>query len=624
MDRAPVGLTLSAAVAALVIGLVFAIGRVGGAGMELIVHAAAGICLISAIFAWVKGTGPVFEPAEKKGAGTFCQNGPKGALHKRFLTPFSARIGANPLYVASLTAGVLATMLMLFTATIEILARTILFSRELWWQIEIWPSGLLDIAAVATALALSHRCLRQPQLITAMFWSLVLAALWVSLQVPSSQPLEPTGAHRVPTLWAAVLMAGGAAVVAVFTVGGTWLDMRRRFAAVPHAPGELAAGPTLWPGFQYSAGAVAAAVLILGTIYVALPWTAASALLAGVAVLTLAHRRWNESLADAGLALISLAIVSLGMLGLKGNLWSPEVFETLLARAVIGLAAMSRFWYWLARVWDQQLDEGRAWTTAGRLIRPARRVAYLLAATAVLLALHLAFWPRWPHVLLRETSGARWAWGLSAHAILLMALLGSLRGTSKTTLGWLAIFAAASAVTFGLVRAPTSVVGQWWALHWPVGFAAIGLLSVLLAAAIRPDSRLRALREPLIISGVLFAPMLAMAGAAMISQFRIPPGTSAVVFALLSAVYLVAARRPGPEKFRILSVLCAAAGLSLLSSAFGPTALPTLCVYVALLGLALLLVALLWPGRPVGPAARWAGSLITLAALLLGVFLRGR
>lgn len=44
--------------------------------------------------------------------------------------------------------------------------------------------------------------------------------------------------------------------------------------------------------------------------------------------------------------------------------------------AMIGIILAGGYLLWLARFWHQQLDEGRAWTTAGRLIPSARNLGY--------------------------------------------------------------------------------------------------------------------------------------------------------------------------------------------------------------------------------------------------------
>jgi hypothetical protein len=50
--------------------------------------------------------------------------------------------------------------------------------------------------------------------------------------------------------------------------------------------------------------------------------------------------------------------------------------------ALFGLALAGGYLLWLARFWDQQLLDGSAWTTAGRLIPAARRLAYVGSSLA--------------------------------------------------------------------------------------------------------------------------------------------------------------------------------------------------------------------------------------------------
>ena len=148
------------------------------------------------------------------------------------------------------------------------------------------------------------------------------------------------------------------------------------------------------------------------------------------------HRRWNENLADAGLALITLGVVSSCMIGFSRPVWSARGYADILNRALLGLAVMTAVWHWLARVWEQQLDNNRPWTTTGKLVRTARRVGFLIAATGVLIGLHRrsadAALDR-EFGQLAPAMGGGFGWTRLGFSALLSA-----RGTRRTTVGWLA------------------------------------------------------------------------------------------------------------------------------------------------------------------------------------------
>src|SRR5207244_6798707 len=99
---------------------------------------------------------------------------------------------------------------------------------------------------------------------------------------------------------------------------------------------------------------------------------------------------------------------------------------------------------------------GQPWTTAGRLVRTARRVGFLIACTAVLISIQLTFWPWRPDIVNTDNSMRRWIGGMGGNALLLFALLTALRHTRKYTLGWLVLLTIGSCVEFVLIRAPNA------------------------------------------------------------------------------------------------------------------------------------------------------------------------
>ncbi len=108
---------------------------------------------------------------------------------------------------------------------------------------------------------------------------------------------------------------------------------------------------------------------------------------------------------------------------------------------------------WLAGVWEQQLDDqGRAWTTTGRLIPLAKRGSFAAGAFGVLFALQMGVWPALDQVEGFDDSAARVVWG-SAGMVLLMAALSwayvKCRGPAFRTL---LMLNSVALVFFGFVR----------------------------------------------------------------------------------------------------------------------------------------------------------------------------
>lgn len=106
---------------------------------------------------------------------------------------------------------------------------------------------------------------------------------------------------------------------------------------------------------------------------------AAGAYLAGGALLRSLPGRWSVATAAAGAAFITIGTCSLGRAALGAAEWNG---------LILGCAATAAVWTWLSRVWLQQLDAGRAWTAAGRIIPLTRH----FAAGAGLLGVFASIW----------------------------------------------------------------------------------------------------------------------------------------------------------------------------------------------------------------------------------------
>jgi hypothetical protein len=466
---------------------------------------------------------------------------------------------ADVLHVGAMTTGLIAVISMLYAAVCEAIFRTLLAHWERTLQANIWPSGFIDLGLIALVLALAWQHSRNREILTAFFWLLVLSGIWYAFQTPAFKLIEWEGMTAVVTTdWLAILMACLSVVAIGFAWGTSLADRRRRWRAWPDALDQLAEPPTNWPGLSYSVGIVAVTVLILACLNLAHSLTGPAAILTGIAVLSFAHRRWNENLADAGLALITLGVISLINLCFPAlpRWWTPQAWANVLNRSLIGLAIMVGIWYWLSGVWDQQLDHGRPWTTTGRLIRPAQRVGYLVAATAVLVAMNLAFWPKLAYVPIADNSGARWFWGITAYLLLARTLFGGAMRTRRPTVGWLVLLTGFCAVVFMLVRAPHSLLAAVWAYYWPLCLSAAAWITLPVLLWVRRKPWGKPLIEPLHLSAVLILPMTAMAVALLGYDILLSQWIAPITFLSLAGLYGVFALYLGPKTFASVAMLC--------------------------------------------------------------------
>ena len=96
-----------------------------------------------------------------------------------------------------------------------------------------------------------------------------------------------------------------------------------------------------------------------------------------------AHLCWHPLRGAVGVGVLMVMFIKLG----DAWLWSSGYLGEFLG-ALLGLG-LAR---WLARFWEQQLDQGQPWTTAGRLIPVCRRISLVMLVVVLVLA-GLAFWP---------------------------------------------------------------------------------------------------------------------------------------------------------------------------------------------------------------------------------------
>ncbi len=540
--RLPLGLTAACFVATVSVGLLVVLWNMSwpvAGGLELLVHGSAALCLGWSIISL--------------------------ALRRTRILPTGGNLEADTqavLQIAMIVTGLAVVILMVYTAATEVLYRTpYLMDYQAPWRIHVWRTGLVDLGLVTAAIILAWARWRDPQLITLCFWALVLVGLWLSLQIPMTCEVHtPTGASYVDsTPWAVPFIVTGSLLLAGFSLGEGFRRHQRRVRAWPDALAHLTRESSIWPGFYYSVGIIAVAILLLGCMHIVSPWTPPACLIAGIAILTMVTRRWEEGLADVALGLITLSIVSLPMAWLPVPLRPmPQYFAELFNRAIFGLAVMTAVWHWLAGVWEQQLDDGQPWTTTGRLIRNSLRMGYLSAATAVLVSLHLAFWPRISAVVADlDNSPWRWSLGLAACLLTLLALGWSTCRTGKITLAYLALFQIGATSAFAIIRLGDSTVTRWVVLYWPLLMTFVAGLAVLVAAAVFRWPRGRAFITPLLVLGLLAAPTAAILGATLLGKWTMPAWMPTVVAGLLTIIYLTTAFFSGVKGYILFAAVCA-------------------------------------------------------------------
>ncbi len=169
--------------------------------------------------------------------------------------------------------------------------------------------------------------------------------------------------------------------------------------------------------------------------------TAVAVFFAAYAALIVGHCRASVPLGEFGLVLAAEAIC------LASLSWLPAAP----GGGFIGLGLAGAYFLWVARFWSQQLDEGRAWTTSGRLIPSARRLGYLIAAVELAAAGLLAL----------RGAGPTGGWGLAAGLVLLLhwtLLVGDAareNSVPAALVSWFSLLAA----LFALRGAVTAWVG---------------------------------------------------------------------------------------------------------------------------------------------------------------------
>lgn len=324
-------------------------------------------------------------------------------------------------------------------------------------------SGVLTSVFVFAACGVRVLLGRDGRLVVPLFWLAVLSAGWVGA---SPVALETNSAGGFERTSVTVFLLGGVSAVLVVTVAlGGVVSRRRLWRYVRENPDALAESQGYAPGLAISCICVALAVGFLvmfhllvpvrtsGSYRVTLLVTAVCAAGGALSCFALCGREWASGLGDAGFGLSTLAVAA------GTSLFVPSHPEPLVDRypqlfnaMIVGFAIATAWWTWLSQVWYQQLDKGKAWTTAGRLIPHAKRFAFFSAALAFLSGMMMALWPRLPGISTMDHSYGRIAAGFSANLFLLLVMLWSSRRLRRVTFHLLTFLVIVSGAAFMVIR----------------------------------------------------------------------------------------------------------------------------------------------------------------------------
>ncbi|MEW6252005.1 MAG: hypothetical protein AB1716_15295, partial [Planctomycetota bacterium] len=315
--------------------------------------------------------------------------------------------------------------------------------------------GLLLVLALVGLLAAGLQV--WPGTLLGRFAGAALAGVLIWVVVPKGRVVGV----QSPMGWLQLLVGGLALALAVAAI---MLDWRRRSLIWRMRPEQLTEPPPprriLHALAVVCAGVVGLSALVLPDRF-ATPFGMA---FAAVATLTVAHRWRVTWFGVAGLALAEVSVITAALA------WLPHSPAT----PLLGWLAAGAYLLWLARLWEQQLNRGEAWTTAGRLIPAAWRLGCIAAGGSFAVA---AAW-----VMRGGTAGPVMSGAACAAGLALLALLvrQSTARPTRATAGEHAVAALLACLTALATMAPlyAAAVACGWPGSVPVWIA---LATVLLA-----------------------------------------------------------------------------------------------------------------------------------------------
>ena len=360
--------------------------------------------------------------------------------------------------------------------------------RELWQQVLLQAAVVCGLAAAANAVAFPpHAPTHLSGAVIDLLLLLLLAAAWsldngpyaryallgvLGCLVASWVPGGWFETHRTGITLAMVVVALAALLAVLASVLVHWAYRRRVWIEDPR---RLMDPPARHIGLHRLIVGGCGLVGLGGVLLPTAGLTPVALALSALACLTVGHRRRSDAMGELGIVLLALGIVT------AGSAWILPGW----GGALLGCALAGVYLLWLARFWEQQLLEGRPWTTAGRLIPVARRLGCAAAPACFGLAAATA--------LSAGTPTGQTVWRPVVAAVLCL-LLASMLTRDATTHG------SVAAAVGACLAAVAAVVpaGQVLAVAARVNVAAVtlvammGLLLAVRTAATAAPERCRA------------------------------------------------------------------------------------------------------------------------------------
>lgn len=336
------------------------------------------------------------------------------------------------------------------------------------WEVSPWAAG--GTALVLLLALIAAGCDRTIAASRNVFWCLgfwlvIVAVSWpiLSMDLRSADAGMGGVVSPAPTAW--VWQAAVGAIVFVFVLADGIVRRRRKWQYVQSAPGALADAPRPNQGLYLSCAAVGLGIIISATIVLTDPQALSGygrlmlfsqmivLLIAGASILMMTHHAFSAATADVGLALITLGIVSFFAAAAPGTApTAAEAYPLVFNAMMAGFGLACWLWTWLANVWEQQLLDGIAWTTAGRMIPFARQFSFLAGCLALLQAGLMALWPRFPAVAAADDSLGRFAAGVGTHLGLALVFCWCARHGRRAAFHVLALWTVLSLLLFMAAR----------------------------------------------------------------------------------------------------------------------------------------------------------------------------
>ncbi|MCH8799972.1 MAG: hypothetical protein IH963_03595, partial [Chloroflexi bacterium] len=258
----------------------------------------------------------------------------------------------------------------------------------------LWSLGFLCAACVTALVSTGDR-----RLGTCQIWCTVTLVTWACLLAPPLRHL-PTGGYERTGATLVLLLALASLLMAVILISG-WAD-RRSGLSTPDTShsgqADTAASAPTWPGLPLSAAMLAITVILLSCYHLLVPVVigqrgfllsaaivSVSGALAAWACFVLFLRTGTAYLAEVAMGLASFSICGLATLAVpSAPVILAERYPMIFNAIIVGLAAATGLWAWLASDQGRRRILGRVRGGADRLTSEFKRFAFLSAALALL------------------------------------------------------------------------------------------------------------------------------------------------------------------------------------------------------------------------------------------------